>query len=322
MAKDRGSHSTTRLNEILGIVAAVLAILAFFGYREFRDFMSSAETAEPSPAAGISTVRTMPASPQASTISPTDVRILFDETHNEYWGSRIDEQLAPLAADLRERGYQVSALRDGQITSEFLSNHDILVIPEPFDPPKPFTDQEIEAIREFVQRGGGLLLISVGWSWVDYTERPINENPANQLARALGAGITVNDDLLADPTHHIGHETQPLFHEFDEEHPILQDRDIDTIATPGNASSLRLSGPAKALVWGDEDTYSAEYSERTFEPGSRPAVAAVSRYGQGRIVFLGHVGFLTVDASTGRGLNDYDNRNLALGIFEWLARIR
>jgi hypothetical protein len=239
---------------------------------------------------------------------PSPTQILFDETHNEYF--RIDSGLATLTSELRKAGYTVSPSKSGPITQQTLSDYDILVIPEPGTPPKPFTNQEIETISGFVRDGGGLLLIALGWSWVDYSGRPIHENPANQLGREFG--MVVNDDLIVDPTNNDGDEGYPLFHTF-ANHPIVKDLDV---LVSGTDSSLTISGSALAIVWGDEDAYST-YHEQVYKRGQYPPVAAASEYGLGRIVYLGHAAFWDDDR-----LYKYDNLQFALGVFEWLAGIR
>jgi hypothetical protein len=42
----------------------------------------------------------------------------------------------------------------------------------------------------YVREGGGLLLGGLGWSWVGYSKKPVEDYPANRLAAPFGFGFT------------------------------------------------------------------------------------------------------------------------------------
>ena len=42
----------------------------------------------------------------------------------------------------------------------------------------------------YVEDGGGLLLGGLGWPWVPYAHKPIEDYPANRLAAAFGFAFT------------------------------------------------------------------------------------------------------------------------------------
>jgi hypothetical protein len=74
-----------------------------------------------------------------------------------------------------------------------------------------FTVGEIEAIRQFVESGGSLLLAAQGWAWVPYYNRPLDEFPMNRIGepfkiRWLGAN-------LRDPTNETAGE-EVIYHIF------------------------------------------------------------------------------------------------------------
>ena len=239
-------------------------------------------------------------------------KILFDESHHPYFGISVKEGgFADLARELRTAGYTVESDRIGPISYEKLSKYDALVFSS-YTPLKAVTTDEMGAVKNFVEKGGGLFLVGCGWSWVDYSKLSIDVLPTNQLGHEFG--ITVNDDMIIDPRHNVGDEANPIFRKF-ASHPITEG--ITSIAPYGYPGSLTLSGSVQAIVMGDEDAYSG-YHQKTYAKGAFPPVTAVATYGQGRAVYVGHEGFFAV--TNGKGLYDYDNLKFALNIFKWLSQ--
>lgn len=237
--------------------------------------------------------------------------ILFDESREEFWAGLIELGYARLAQELREDGYIVESLKNGPITRDKLSGYAVLAVVNPW---APFQETEIEAIKKFVETGGGLLIIGLGWSWVDYKKQSIDKHPANQLGRFFG--ITTNDDIVMDPTDHEGDLGFPIFYEFTD-HPVTVDiRKVSTIN--GNPSSLNISGSAIPVVRGDFDSFSG-YRVKVYGSGSSPPVVAAARYGKGSVIFASHDAFFAV-TQFGNNLYQYDNLKLAKNIFAWLAR--
>ncbi len=241
-------------------------------------------------------------------------KILFDQTHNEYWESTIEQGYADLAEELGRAGFEVESLKSGSITYEKISQYNVLAITAPFTPPKPLTSDEISAIRRFVSEGHGLFLASSGWSWVAYTKQDIDSDPANQIGREFG--ITVNNDIIYDPTNNEGNSASPLFSRF-ASHPITAGLNIVWGATP---SSLNVFGPAQSIVWGDEDAY-ARGDLETYPMGSKPPLVAVSEFGRGRVVYVGSDGmFHAAPYRPDRdNLRKYNNLKFAINSFKWLS---
>jgi hypothetical protein len=105
----------------------------------------------------------------ASSSKPTEVAmpvgnakkiVLFDLSKREASGNadwRIDGGYSSWADELRRQGFEPRSITQNSISSQTLSEANVLVIPEPQN---PFSDSERQAILEFVQRGGGLLMIA------------------------------------------------------------------------------------------------------------------------------------------------------------------
>jgi hypothetical protein len=194
------------------------------------------------------------------------------------------------------------------LKEEILQNYDVLIISTPI---VSYSNEEIQAIKQFVNEGGGLLLMGNGWYWVDYHHSPIETFPFNQVSREFG--VTVHDDMIIDPTDYYSSEnpSYALFSNF-AVHPVT--RGMEKVYSLC-ACSLSLSGDATPVVMGDGDSYSG-YHSHIYKPGEYPPVAAVMEYGKGRIVFLGHDCFFINHI-----IGEYDNVKFSMNVMGWLAAL-
>ncbi|HTX47598.1 MAG TPA: hypothetical protein VMD48_15045, partial [Solirubrobacteraceae bacterium] len=106
--------------------------------------------------------------------------IIFDEAHSEAWTIRPelastmqpahpgDASYARAATMLAERDFSVVANREQPLSAATLAGSDVLVLAHPSDPkwerttgagsPR-LTDEELDAIVAYVERGGGLIVL-------------------------------------------------------------------------------------------------------------------------------------------------------------------
>ncbi|MGB3976709.1 MAG: hypothetical protein WBM02_02530 [bacterium] len=92
------------------------------------------------------------------------IRILFDDLHGQAFGNAdwtIDTAYSDFADDLHSvfeaSVFGSSQCRTSELTTTILQSMDCLIIPEPNN---RFTKSEIDAVREFVAKGGSLFLIA------------------------------------------------------------------------------------------------------------------------------------------------------------------
>lgn len=107
-------------------------------------------------------------------------RVLLDQAHSSAWSIDADHaarmnpanpgdaSLARAAAVLRERGTEVLAHTDGELTPTALADVDVLVLAHPAaaaservagDLPPVLSPAEIEAVTAHVTSGGGLVVL-------------------------------------------------------------------------------------------------------------------------------------------------------------------
>ena len=209
---------------------------------------------------------------------------------------------------MRKSGFLVESLKSDPIRYDVISKYDVFVIAAPFTPPRLPTDSEINDIVRYVNEGGGLLLLALGWSWVSYTNLSIEVPPTNLIGSRFG--ITINDDVIYDPTDNIGETHIPIFHFIS--HPVTVGLKEICMEVP---SSLTVSSGAKTIVQGDDDSYAKSGNSYTYPKGSHPPFVAVAESGSGRVVYVAHDGIFTSS-----WLRRCDNLKLAMNVFEWLNK--
>lgn len=78
--------------------------------------------------------------------------------------------------------------RDAPTSPSSLAGVDVLLLVHPRR--RALASAEVDAITAFVERGGGLVVADLGWSWTTYEKRPLAELPANALGARLGFTFT------------------------------------------------------------------------------------------------------------------------------------
>ena len=218
-------------------------------------------------------------------------RVLVDQAHSSAWALDADRaaamnpanpgdaSLARSAELLRERGTQVEAHTDGELTPEALAETDVLVIPHlaaaaservAGDLPPVLTAAEIAAVVDHVETGGGLVVLAE-------CDQDTHGNNLDELLAPFGLGITstlVQESRESGRRHHANASwIRP-----------------DLASTPGQgvlagiadvcfyrAGTIDVSGAPTARVL-------ARTSE-TAHPAGQP-LAVTLEHGRGRVVVL------------------------------------
>ena len=231
-------------------------------------------------------------------------RILVDEYHTAW---KPHEKLINLFGELEGDGYIVR-YSENPIDSILLSKYDALAL---FVPSRYFHEDEREAIRNFVENGGGLILFGDHRGYMEEMDIATSINSVS-----LMFGIEFNQDVVLDSEkNREGEECHPIISTF-ASHPVT--RDVESAAYICGCS-LKLRYPATALAFGNSATTAGEKNGRDV------VVLAVSKYGKGRVVAVGDTDFLVGPDILGYEesyLSLMDNKRLAMNIFEWCASIR
>jgi hypothetical protein len=242
-------------------------------------------------------------------------------TAETYWNGAH----SAMGVDLVKKGFHVESLPVGARISygdgtnvQDLSHYNIFVMPEPNI---ALTSTEITAIRNFVQNGGGLFMIS------DHAGADRNNDgidAAGVFNALMGSpsifGITYNDNS-SDTTFGWFDDHPDVNYTTDTSSPIVWTGAFGVpSSTKGlglfGSSSMTLSGVAKGHVWKTTSTHDT----------STGVTYATSTYGTGRIAAIADSS-VTEDATNGcghstfLGYNDpsYDNGLLVANGIAWLA---
>jgi hypothetical protein len=255
-------------------------------------------------------------------------RVLFDEAHNNF--HTVGGRYKPFADLIFSDGYQVVVNRK-PFSKDSLRTFKVLVIAnalgaeelddEGADGPA-FTEEESEAVHDWVRGGGSLLLIA--------DHAPFGA-AAEILVKRFGVGMSKG--FVYDPENSRPDAPSVLIFSRENklllDHPITQGRNeserINRVQTftgqaltgPENASPFLKLGP------GAKDSPTATSDQKVSVGGQAQGLAF--KPGKGRVVMLGEAAMLSAQVSgpnnrqMGMNLPGSDNRQLALNIMHWLS---
>lgn len=186
-----------------------------------------------------------------------------------------------------------------------LKEYDILILSSVLFFDRKVNNSEIEHIMQFVEEGGGLLLIGEMGSATSFI---------NPLSERFGVSFAGNQ--MYDPSNHLYDDRRLVVLHDLLAHPITLG--VDSIYF-GQATSLLVSGNATALAFGDQDTYTDIGNYQ----GKAVIGLVAAEYGKGRAVFIGSIqryfyGFKSIyDGIREKYINN--QIQLLSNIFHWVV---
>jgi hypothetical protein len=131
-------------------------------------------------------------------------RVLVTRGHREWNGG---DDFNSLQAALQQRGYSFTRW-SGSLDAQTLADVGVVIIGTAW---APFTATEIATLDLFVNNGGGVLLMGLGWSWEPYNPgHTLDDYPMNVIG--ANYGIRWIDGYVTDPTNQF--KGGPVFHTF------------------------------------------------------------------------------------------------------------
>jgi hypothetical protein len=250
-------------------------------------------------------------------------RVLFDEAHHNFHTS--SGRYKPFAQIIGNDGYQVMPNKE-KFTRELLSKGEILIIANalgaqgmgaPGASNSAFTDAECDAVRDWVQAGGSLLLI---------TDHAPFGSAAESLARRFG--VDMSKGYTSDPSNSEGGASSLVFTRKNKllgDHAITKGRDdserINRIQTFTGQSLKGPSGSVAILKLGDTAVDGGADGKSTSAAGRAQGLAFA--FGKGRVVVMGEAAELSAQLigteRFGMNVPGLDNRQMALNIMHWLS---
>jgi hypothetical protein len=257
-------------------------------------------------------------------------RVIFDEAHNNF--HTTTGRYKPFVDLIGSDGYNVVPGRK-QFAAPSLGTFKILVIAnalgaEDMDEDgaasSAFTEQECDAVRDWVKGGGALLLIA-------------DHAPFGGAAETLGKrfGVEMSKGFTFDPENYFKESGEPTTLIFSRENKRLLDHPITRGRNEGEKISQVLSFTGQSLKGPEGSSVLFLLSDTARDRPDRESQTSVSaagraqgiafKFGKGRVVVLGEAGMLSAQLSgaekraMGMNVPGSDNRQLALNIMHWLS---
>jgi hypothetical protein len=257
-------------------------------------------------------------------------RVMFDEAHHNF--HTTEGRYKPFVDLLMNDGYRV--IRNRQPFSKTtLGSYKILVISNALGAEEDddegadtsaFTEEEIQAVHDWVKSGGALLLIA--------DHAPFG-GAAAALATAFGVemskGYTFDkhNSVADSPTHLIFSRDNRLL----ATHPITEGRNekekINVVRSFTGQSLKGPEGSAGILNLSASATDSPSHAAETSVSAAGRAQAVALKAGKGRVLVQGEAAMLSAQISgaekSAMGMNvpGYDNKQYALNVMHWLSGV-
>jgi hypothetical protein len=250
-------------------------------------------------------------------------RVLFDEAHHNF--HTTDGRYKPFAELIANDGLKVTPNKQ-KFTKDLLSKGEILIIANALSADgmgadgasnSAFTEDECNAVRDWVQEGGSLLLI---------TDHAPFGSAAQSLANRFG--VDMSKGYTADPSNSEGGETSLVFTRKNNllgDHPIMKGRDdserINRIQTFTGQSLKGPAGSVAILKLADSAFDAGDDGNPRSAAGRAQGIAFP--FGKGRVVVMGEAAELSAqligNERFGMNVPGLDNRQMALNIMHWLS---
>ena len=257
-------------------------------------------------------------------------RVMFDEAHHNF--HTTDGRYKPFVDLVTNDGYRVVRNRQsfGKTT---LASYKILVIAnalgaEELDDDgadKPaFTDEEIQAVQDWVKGGGALLLIA-------------DHAPFGGAAAALAGrfGVDMSKGYTFDPQNSVaGAPTQLIFSRENKllaTHPITEGRgEKERLNIVRSFTGQSLKGPegsAAILVLSDAATDRPSFASQESVSAAGRAQAVALKFGKGRVLVQGEAAMLSAQVAgpdkrtMGMNVPGNDDRQYLLNVMHWLSGV-
>jgi hypothetical protein len=257
----------------------------------------------------------------------SEPRVLFDEAHHNF--HTTDGRYKPFADLLANDGYRIVRNRQ-PFTKSTLSSFKVLVIANALGAEEmddtgadasAFTEEECQAVQDWVKGGGSLLLIA-------------DHAPFGGAAQSLAGrfGVEMSKGFTFDQANSEGGPSLLIFTRDNKllgSHPITDGREQnERLNRVQSFTGQSLKGPADSvailkLADTAKDSPNRDPSEAVSAAGRAQAIAF--KFGKGRVVVQGEAAMLSAQIAgpdkfkMGMNVPGNDNKQYALNVMHWLS---
>jgi hypothetical protein len=265
-------------------------------------------------------------------------KVLFDEAHNNFHTST--GRYKPFAELITSDGTEITPNKQ-KFSKETLAGFDILVISNAIGAPamgsreasnSAFTEEECDAVRDWVRKGKSLLLIA-------------DHAPMGAANERLGLrfGVDMSKGFTADPKNYDVESENQGFIKYNRDNNSLADHAITRGRNASERVSRIIAFTGQSLKGPDGSVAFMKLADSAIDvfpprPGEEQQGAPVKqisaagraqgialKFGKGRVVVLGEAAMMSAQLAGPQkmkfGMNKpgIDNRQLALNIIHWLS---
>jgi len=258
----------------------------------------------------------------------SEPRVLFDEAHHNF--HTTDGRYKPFADLLRNDGYRVVRNRQ-PFSKEVLNSFKVLVIANALGAEEmddtgadesAFTEEECQAVQDWVKGGGSLLLIA------DYA--PFGGAAASLASRF---GVDMSKAFTYDQANSVAGNPSVLIFSRDNKllasHPITDGRDEkERVNRVESFTGQSLKGPADSVATLKLSDTAKDTPDQNMDASASAAGRAQAlafKFGKGRVVVQGEAAMLSAQISgpektkMGMNVSGNDNKQYALNVMHWLS---
>lgn len=255
-------------------------------------------------------------------------RVLFDEAHHNF--HTADGRYKPFVDLLVQDGYQVIRNRK-PFTKATLDSFKVLVIANALGAEEAddegsdqsaFTEEEMQAVYDWVRGGGALLLIA-------------DHAPFGAAAAALGTklGVDMSKGYTSDPTNSLAGSPSLLIFSRENKllgsHPIVEGRnEKERVNRVLSFTGQSLKGPPESfavLKLADTAQDAPDRESKSLVTAAGRAQVLALKVGKGRVVVHGEAAMLSAQIAgpekfkMGMNFEGYDNKQYTLNVMHWLS---
>lgn len=248
-------------------------------------------------------------------------RVLFDEAHYNF--HTASGRYKPFADLITSDGCEITPNKK-EFSAESLKGFDVLIIANALGAEKmgsaraeapAFTEQECDAVRDWVKGGGALLLIT-------------DHYPTGSAAEVLGQRFDI--DFSKGATEEYTYTKEKGLGD----HVILRGRsESERVKKVGTFTGQSLKGPkgsTEFLILPDDAEEKIPdpanpYKNKPLSRSAKERCQAVAlKFGKGRVVVLGEAAMLSAQVTPdghafGMNVKGIDNQQFALNVIHWLT---
>ncbi len=259
--------------------------------------------------------------------NPNPRAVYFLTGHGEAGLEQGDVNFATAKQTLESKNYTVNSLSliaEGKIPEDALA----IVIG---GPQKPLSDREVELLKEYIDKGGSLVVLQDPYPFTNFGNAP------DPLAEYLTKdwGITLDQDVIIDISNSYG--PQYAVSAIANQHPITQNINENLIIIMPQARSISITSQPEGVIqtplietappsqtsinsWGETALTSADGGQVQYDEGSdilgplNMAVTGENTTTKGRVVVMGNSLF-----AEGQNFDVNGNGNFFINSIDWAA---